>query len=422
MSDADGLPHAGGIAFVDQAIVSGTRFLITLVLGRFAGADELGLYAVAFAVLVLTANLQEAFVTTPYTVYGCRLAEPQRRVYAGNVLLQHGTLALAVAAGFLLAVPLLRGIGVGAPFVGLIGAMALVAPAVLLWELARRVAIAHLRLGEALAIDAATSSLQIALIGAAMASGQLSALTAYGCVAVACLLVGVVWLWARRRMFRLDIGSALAGVAPHWRFGRWVFASQAAQALQRYSLLWLVAAQLGATAAGGFAACQNLMLMANPALLGMSNLFAPALAHSSARGGREAVLRLLRAVAVRFAPVIAAISVLLAFFAGDLLTLLFGEAYRPYRTAAHLLAPVPLAWAAHMAFSGGLRALERPRAAFQGDAAGLVSGVGLALVLTPLWGVAGAAAALVGCSTITAALQSWALFRSRDASDTVVAE
>src|SRR5436190_12762522 len=73
------------VALVDQALVSGTRFLATIIVGRYCGAGELGTYTLAFSLLVLVGCFQEAIVTTPYAVFGQRLRRRSRATYAGAV-------------------------------------------------------------------------------------------------------------------------------------------------------------------------------------------------------------------------------------------------------------------------------------------------------------------------------------------------
>ncbi|MEO1479921.1 MAG: hypothetical protein AAFV01_15230, partial [Bacteroidota bacterium] len=45
----------GSLAIVDQMVVSGTNFVTVAVLGRVAGAEVLGLYAVGFSLIMIVA-------------------------------------------------------------------------------------------------------------------------------------------------------------------------------------------------------------------------------------------------------------------------------------------------------------------------------------------------------------------------------
>src|SRR3954463_3310893 len=84
-------------ALVDQGLVSGTRFLTTIIIGRYCGAGDLGTYSLAFSVLVLGGCFQEAIVTTPYAVLGQRLRRRSRTTYAGGIARMHFVAAVASA-------------------------------------------------------------------------------------------------------------------------------------------------------------------------------------------------------------------------------------------------------------------------------------------------------------------------------------
>src|SRR5262245_20727373 len=73
------------LALIDQALVSGSRFATTLVVGRFCGPAELGEYSLAFSLHVLAGCVQEALLTTPYAVVSKRLRPRSRATYAGAI-------------------------------------------------------------------------------------------------------------------------------------------------------------------------------------------------------------------------------------------------------------------------------------------------------------------------------------------------
>src|SRR2546429_36531 len=47
------------LALIDQAVVSGTSFLTTILIGRWCGASELGIYALGFSLLVSWGCVQQ---------------------------------------------------------------------------------------------------------------------------------------------------------------------------------------------------------------------------------------------------------------------------------------------------------------------------------------------------------------------------
>src|SRR5207302_10185209 len=74
------------LAVLDQAVVSGASFLTTILIGRAAGPEQLGLYVLGFTWAVLIVSVQESLIAAPYTVFGNRLQGACRAAYAGSVL------------------------------------------------------------------------------------------------------------------------------------------------------------------------------------------------------------------------------------------------------------------------------------------------------------------------------------------------
>src|SRR5947209_4562429 len=88
-----GLSGKDSLAVLDQAVVSGTSFLTTILIGRWCGADELGIYSLGFTLLVTWGCVQESLVALPYTIRRHRLLRETQAEYAGSVLVHQGLLS-----------------------------------------------------------------------------------------------------------------------------------------------------------------------------------------------------------------------------------------------------------------------------------------------------------------------------------------
>ena len=74
------------LAIIDQAVVSGTRFVTAVIVGRVCGPHELGDYTLGFTLYCLGACIQTGLIGFPFTVYCHHLQDDDRRSYAGSVL------------------------------------------------------------------------------------------------------------------------------------------------------------------------------------------------------------------------------------------------------------------------------------------------------------------------------------------------
>src|SRR5215831_9576738 len=84
------------LAILDQSVVSSTRFLTSIIVGRVCGPHELGDYTLGFTLYCLGACLQTGLISLPFTIYSNYLHGDERRAYAGRVLAHFAAFELLV--------------------------------------------------------------------------------------------------------------------------------------------------------------------------------------------------------------------------------------------------------------------------------------------------------------------------------------
>ena len=401
---------AQSLALIDQAVVSGTSFLTTMLIGRWCGTGELGSYALGMSLLVAWACVQESLIALPYTIYCHRPAGGSAAECAGSALVHHAMLsavafvALAAAATVLSCWPVMPGL---APVTW---ALAVATPFSLLREFGRRFAFAHLRMVQALVLDLAVAVVQLAGLAWLGSVGALSAVAACIVIGCACALTGAVWLYMVR-------GDLVVRSAPVWRtmqqswvLGKWLFASQLTLTVQGYFIYWLLAGVAGTAATGMYAACMTVALFSNPFVLGLANALAARAAKAYVAGGALALRRVVFQTTLLLTAVMAAFCVAVLFGGEEVMGLIYhGSQYGGYGPTVTVLALAMLASAVGMPASNGLAAVERADLIFK---SGLLA-VGLSVVLIPFlvawWGVPGAAYGFLAGNLVGSAGR-WAAF------------
>ena len=58
-----------GLSLLDQTVVSGASFAATILIGRFCGQKELGLYSLGFSLLLIVLAALQTLVMTAYTIH-----------------------------------------------------------------------------------------------------------------------------------------------------------------------------------------------------------------------------------------------------------------------------------------------------------------------------------------------------------------
>lgn len=401
----------GSITIADQVVVSGVRFLTTVLIGRFCGPDELGVFCVGFTLVVLGGCFVDCLLTKPYSVFIQRRRANSRRRYAGSTLLQ--LLLLAIMA-FALIVMVAIGLRLNQNYQRYGSSFAVVAgiiPFVLAWEYSRRISFAHLRMRHALVIDATMAAIQIICLGVLITTEKLNSVTAYLAIGVACATVGITWIFMCRgeMKFTRSTRSKLHWLR-NWKFGRWLLAAQVVSIVHGYSITWLLAILAGPEAIGVYAAAQTIVLLCNPALISIGNLMGPLFAKSYATDSPASFIRLVhRSCSVMIIGSVG-FAVVVSLVREQLLTVMFGPKFSGSGNIVVLLGCMIVSWSISIVMSAGLSAINRPQSTFIGAVIGVTvtTILGIPLIIQHA-AIGGAVALLLGsvATSVTHAATFW---------------
>lgn len=388
----------GAWSLGDQIVVCGTGFVTTVAVGRLCGPEELGYYSLGMTLVLLIISAQHSLVSLPYTIYGNRLGGEERALYAGSVLVQYVLVAvLAMTCLAALAWPFSLGFG-PAGLTPVIGVLAATIPFVLLRQLGRRMAFAHLNVTTALLLDCLVGVLQVGGLAAVAVAGLLSASTAYTVTGVACGIGGFAWLAFERARFRIGWRSVSSAARRNFALGRWVLADQLTLTLRQASVLWLLAFMLGEVATGTLQACLTIIAFSRPFMLGLENVLAPRIARARTAAQGSELRRVVRKVTLLVGVAMGAFCGAVAVFGGQLVQLLYGSGYAGTALAVAVAALATLVSAVGHPSSLGLLALERANWCFGIRVVALSVTVVTAVCLIEPLGVAGAACGLLAGS------------------------
>jgi O-antigen/teichoic acid export membrane protein len=394
------------LSLLDQSIVSGTSFLTTIIIGRFCGADELGKYALAMTIVVLASNLQTAVFTSPYTIYSTRLTDCERREYAwavlvhcighmfiwSSLLLVFGIVSIWLPENFR-SIPVVGVLVVGMPFF-------------LLREALRRFAFAHLQVMSVLVLDFVISVAQLSGMIALMSYKRLSAANVLLLIGFVCMMTGCLMLASFRINFAVNFRNVVPELIRSWRLGRWLAAVRLTAMLQTYSVQWLLVFIVSTSASGVFSASTIVVLLANPFVIGISNLLETRASHAFSTGG----IRELDSVLWQSTKLLGTCMTLFCLFAtlfGGMIveTTFQGIEYAHQGTTVTVLAIAAMinAWETGAIF--GLRILERPDLSFRASILSLCSTVAIGFALIPCLGTVGGALAILTGDSAAASMR-----------------
>ncbi len=411
----------GGLALIDQALLSGSNFAFTVLLARSLSVQDYGSYAVAFSVFLLLGTVYQGVLLVPSLIIGPTLYAGCRAEYLGAMLKLHAIASLVLGGSLLIAAAVAAMCSPGSGLAGSFAGLALALPCVLLFWLARSACYLDLSPGPAAAGALIYCVLLLGGVGLLAFFGRVSPFNGFLVMMLAGLTLGV-FLLARLRP-RFGGISAREVWRESWVYGRWELAIAVALWLPTSLCYPLAASILGSGAAGGLRALHNLALPMGHALTAVMRLAQPYFAASS--GGNRSAFDLspIRRLALLMMGGAGVYLVLISLLRRPIMQALYGGKFLDFINLAPWILLCTVFASGAEALGTGLRAMRSPALVFRaysiGAAAYLVAGP----VLTRAFGMEGVAASLVLSSAVVLAASSVLLSRHvRKSSNSILEE
>ena len=284
----------GSLAVLDQGLVSGSNFLISIMFARWMSPSDYGHFAVAFAVFLLGVSSYQAVFQIPMMVIGPRLRDEERKAYVVGLIRFIDHLAPTLLA---------MGLGVSAvlqyfasPWVGAALGAAFVLPAVVQHWQTRD--FHYMALSPKAPAQAAVIYFVIIAIGLVFLSRMKFALVFAGfCLMAIAALASAAWLRLCLPASVRQSGeywSASQILRRSWPLGRWELLINLAVWIPTQAVLPVIASVLGAGQAGAMKALQNFATPLSQVYSSLNRLIQPALSMEVAKGlgGRAAQRRI----------------------------------------------------------------------------------------------------------------------------------
>lgn len=215
--------HKGGLTILDQGLISGSNFLISVLLARWLTAEQYGAYAIAFGFFVLLQLVYQSLVLEPMSVFGGSTYRNNLRGYFASLLWIHVILSLAIFLVFGATAGVSRLLGQTAGMPGALAGVTIASPCVLFFWMARRSFYLELSPNQAVVGAFVYSSFVLSALWIFYQHRLLSAFTAFVLIAIGSLGTGSFL------MLRLRLTLRPEGPRPptrtvwrqHWRYGAW---------------------------------------------------------------------------------------------------------------------------------------------------------------------------------------------------------
>jgi O-antigen/teichoic acid export membrane protein len=390
------------LAVLDQGLISGSNFVMGILLARWLSREQYGAYALAFAIFLLVSQFYSSLLLEPLAVFGGSIYRQRLRGYLGSLLWIHLGTALVAFLILGIAAILARAWGLGGNLPSALAAVTVAAPCVLLFWLVRRAF--YLEPSPAAAVLGALFYSLFVLGGLFVINryGLLSAFTAFLLMAFGALMTSALSLLRLKPNWRLKSlsPSLRESWGQHWGYGRWALATSVLLWFPSNLFFPLLSALFGMASAGDLKALVNLSLPIANTASALSLLFQP---HASRINHQQGAARLRSfswSILVLYGGGGVAYWSLLVMFPAQVMRFLYGGNY------ANLVPLVP--WLAlgsvlQLAMAGptiGLRAMESPASVFVANCTSCAVSFLLGIPLAWKFGVRGVVMAMMASSLV----------------------
>lgn len=382
----------GGFAILDQGLISGSNFLLSILLARWLSAEQYGAYAVAFGFFVLLSLVYNCLVLEPMAVFGGSSYHGSLRGYLGSLIWIHVAFSAAIATAFGASTFAAWRMSPGGGLGGALGGVTIASPCVLLFWLARRSF--YLELSPAKSALGALVYFGLSLSGmfGLYHWGILSSFSAFVLVGFAALITSFYLLIVlRMELANQPFAHSTKTVwGRHWRYGRWALGGAVASWIPANIYYPLLSSFGGLAHSGQLKALMNLTLPVEQVKMALGLLFIPYAARTLEHEGREGAKSLSRRMTLVSLSVAVGYWAVILIFKGSVFHLLYSGRYSEVTALVPLAAFGSIAWCGSFGSSIALRAMESPASVFA--AFSMATVLSLVIGIPAVWrfGVAGA--------------------------------
>ena len=381
-----------GLAILDQGLISGSNFLIGILLARWLLPASYGAYALAFGVFILLTMLYGSLLLEPMGVFGGSTYRHCLRGYLRSLLWIHLATTLVIIAVLGLAVAATRALQLPDGLPGALAGVTVAAPCILLFWLARRSFYLELSPARAVIGSALYCTLVLGGLSVAYWRGILSPFAAFLLMGLGALVTGA-YLLARLRP-ELSPGpnapSAREAWRRHWSYGRWALAGNVASWVPAYVYYPLLGTLSGMARVGELRALMNFVMPLAQAQAALSMLLIPYAARTFAQDGRQGAAALTSKITLLSVGAAAAYWGLLVTLRKPVLHFLYSDKYTGIAYIVPLVAVGSIFWTAAYGSSVVLRAMESPDSIFLAFCSATVISLIVGIPATWAFGLRGA--------------------------------
>ncbi len=395
-----------GYALADQVVYSFGNMVVAAMLSRHCAQRDFGMYILTQRSMDVLIQLCNVFLWGPFTFNLPGIAENRKTLYQGSIfgLQVFFCLMFTVVLRFASHWAATPAHGV---YYGTFAPLVLTSGGILFREFTRRMYFSHMRLREAFWTELATVLIQIGGVEWLYYTGRLNVTNTLWMLWLGASLVSCWWLAREWRTFTVSLRAMRDDFRLNLQLGRWFLGSNMIFLAGSQCNPWILSALLGGASVGAYSVCESVVNIPRVALTSMQNVMGPMIARARNEGGKASlrgiVQRLDRMLLLGSSVFALAIICIGPWVAHVIFRTVPGNAH----TILILLAVNLVAYAATLAQSYGLTAMNRADTTFYANGLGLLAQAAVCYFLVHRFQVPGAAGAMLLGSVVVLLTRGW---------------
>lgn len=388
------------LAVLDQGVMTGSNFVVGILLARWISPVQYGAYAIAYALFLLLSLIFQALILEPMSVFGPSTYRERLRAYFGVLLC--ASLGLSILLFVVLAIcsSVEWKILDNAPLSLALAGIAVATPCITLLWLARNAFYVKLSpVGSAIG-GFLYSILLLSGVFFLHHQNQVSPITVFLLMAVSGIVTALFQLIRLRPHYSSSPQLTLRGVLrEHWHYGRWILASSLVVWIPS-NFYYLLFSSRSISSAAELRALLNLTLPVGQTATALSLLAQPYVARRQGELGSSSVVPLVNKLTLLYAAGAALYWIVLILCRTQALEALYGSKYNGLSSLVPWLALSSLLAVAAHGPGIGLRAIRSPERIFVAFCASSGLSLVVGIPATLAFGTRGAVMTLVLANTL----------------------
>ena len=401
----------GGLAVLDYGLISGSNFVLGVLLARWLSPREYGAYALVFSLFILVGFLYQSLLLEPLSVFSGTLFYDNLRGYLKTTLSIHWALSLIMCVVLGAAAVASQVIGHASLLAISLAGMTIATPFILAHGLGRRGFYLKLSPGPAAFGSIFYCVMVIGGVFLIFRLGWLTSFTAFLVMGAAAFVSSIVMAFQLNAALAPATGHPRLGTTwkKHWEYGRWALGTCVVGWIPNYIYIPLVSGFSGMAAAGELRALMNLAAPVLQTYAALSMLFLPYAARVQSETGRADAHTLNRRLAALFVAGSVAYWAVLIPLKQPLFHFLYAGKYLDSAYLIPLFALETTIWSASLGPAILLRAMESPQSLFIANAAASLVAVLFGIPATRYFGLPGVIWSMI-CANALYVIVAFVLF------------